>query len=244
MVRKANITLLFMSLKNISFPEEPINYLIPTWDEINGLAFKIARQMLKDGKKFDRIVTLAKGGWPMTRSLVDFLSVDKVVSLGIKFYSGINQRFSEPKIYQDFPVKLTNEIVLLFDDVADTGQSFQFTKNHLQKNNVKSITTASLFYKPHSLFQPDYYGFKTSAWIIFPYETIESIKFLLNKWTNQGLTPSVIKARFLRFGFPKNQDFYPVNFQRNYRRRRKENQQIGSPGAFHNRKNQTKPGNN
>jgi len=203
MAAKANIALLSMSLKNINFPGEKINYLTPTWDEINDLTFKIARQMLAAGKKFDRIVTLAKGGWPMTRSLVDFLSADKVVSLGIKFYSGINQRFSEPKIYQDFPIKLTGEKILLFDDVTDTGNSFQFTQTHLQKNNVKSIITASLFYKPHSVFKPDYYGWETSAWIIFPYEVVEAMIFLADKWTKQGLTPATIKARFLQFGFPK-----------------------------------------
>ncbi|MDZ7586622.1 MAG: phosphoribosyltransferase family protein, partial [Patescibacteria group bacterium] len=137
-----------------------------------------------------------------TRSLVDFLSVEKVVSLGIKFYSGINQRFSQPKIYQDFPILLTNEKVLLFDDVADTGKSFQFTREHLQKNKVKSITTASLLYKPHSIFKPYYYGYQTSAWIIFPYEVIEAMTFLADKWKKQGLSLHTIKARFLKFDFP------------------------------------------
>lgn len=192
-----------MSLKNINFPGEKINYLTPAWDEINDLTFKIAKQILDAGKKFDRVVTLAKGGWPMTRSLVDFLSVDKVVSLGIKFYSGINQRFSQPEIYQDFPVKLTGEKILLFDDVTDTGNSFQFTQTHLQKNNVKSITTASLFYKPHSVFKPDYYGFETSAWIIFPYERIESMKFLINKWQSRGLSKTQISSRLIKLGTPE-----------------------------------------
>lgn len=192
-----------MSLTNICFLGESINYLTPTWDEMNELAFKISQKMLTDGKKFDRIVTLAKGGWPMTRSLVDFLSIKEVASIGIKFYSGINQRFPEPKIYQDFPVSLTDEQVLLFDDVADTGESFKFTKDHLLKGNVQSLTTAALFYKPHSAFKPDYYGFKTSAWIIFPYEVVEAMIFLANKWTKQGLTPATINTRFLRFGFPK-----------------------------------------
>lgn len=192
-----------MSLTNISFAGEKINYLTPTWDEMNELAFKIAQQMLADGKKFDRIVTLAKGGWPMTRSLVDFLSIKEVASIGIKFYSGINQRLSQPEIYQDFPVSLAGEQVLLFDDVADTGESFKFTKDHLLKGNIKSLTTASLFYKPHSLFQPDYYGFETSAWIIFPYEVVEAMTFLANKWTKQGLTSPAIKTRFLQFGFPE-----------------------------------------
>ncbi len=198
---KAHIVLLSMSLKNISFPGEKINYLTPTWDEMDELAFKISKAMLADGKKFDRIVTLAKGGWPMTRSLVDFLSIKEVASIGIKFYSGINQRLSQPKIYQDFPVSLTGEEVLLFDDVADTGKSLKFTKTHLLKSNVQSLTTAALFYKPHSIFKPDYYGFETSAWIIFPYEIVEATSFLAKKWKKQGLTPAAIKTRFLQFGF-------------------------------------------
>lgn len=192
-----------MSLKPINFPGEQINYLTPTWDEMNELAFKIAQQMLDAGKKFDRIVTLAKGGWPMTRSLVDFLSIKEVASIGIKFYSGINQRFPVPKIYQDFPVSMAGEQVLLFDDVADTGESFKFTKDHLLKGNVQSLTTAALFYKPHSVFQPDYYAFETSAWIIFPYEVVEAMIFLADKWKKQGLTSAAIKTRFLQFGFPE-----------------------------------------
>ncbi len=192
-----------MSLKNINFPGEKINYLTPTWDEINDLTFKIARQMLAAGKKFDRIVTLAKGGWPLTRSLVDFLSIKEVASIGIKFYSGINQRFPQPKIYQDFPVSMAGEQVLLFDDVVDTGESLKFTKDHLLKSNIHSLTTAALFYKPHSVFKPDYYGFETSAWIIFPYERIESMKFLINKWQSRGLSQTQISSRLVKLGTPK-----------------------------------------
>lgn len=192
-----------MSFKPINFPGEPISYLTPAWDEMNDLAFKIAQQILQDGKKFDRIVTLAKGGWPMARSLVDFLSIKEVASIGIKFYSGINQRFSKPEIYQDFPVSMKGEQVLLFDDVADTGRSFEFTQKHLQANGVNSITTASLFYKPRSVFKPDYYGLETSAWIIFPYETIESMKFLVNKWQSKRVSRPQIFSRLVKLGTPK-----------------------------------------
>ncbi|MCX6816859.1 MAG: phosphoribosyltransferase [Candidatus Beckwithbacteria bacterium] len=187
-----------MNLPNISFPGEKIKFITPTWDDMNDLAFQISQKMIQAGKKFDRIVTLAKGGWPMTRSLVDFLEVGQVASLGIKFYSGVNQRFVKPKIYQDFPVSLKGEQVLLFDDVADTGESFKFTKSHLLKNNVRSITTASLFYKPHSIFKPDFYGYKTDAWIIFPYEKVETMKFLINKWQSRHLPQSLINSRLCK----------------------------------------------
>ena len=81
-----------MNFKVIKFPGEKTTYIAPTWDEMNQLAFTIAQKIIKDKQKFDRIITLAKGGWPMTRSMVDFLGVDKVASIGVKFYGGIYQK--------------------------------------------------------------------------------------------------------------------------------------------------------
>ena len=72
-----------MKFKVIKFPGEKTTFIAPTWDEMNQLAFEVSQKIIKDKKKFDRIVTLAKGGWPMTRSMVDFLSVDKVASIGV-----------------------------------------------------------------------------------------------------------------------------------------------------------------
>ncbi len=187
----------------ISFPDENIQYLTPGWDDLNQLAFTLAKAMIKAGEKFDRIITLAKGGWPMTRSLVDFLSLEKVASLGIKFYSGINRTFAKPKIYQDLPVKVTGENILLFDDVTDTGHSLKFTQTHLKAKGAKTITTATLFYKPRSVIKPDYFGFTTDAWIIFPYEVVEAMKSLANKWAGRGVTQTAIQTRFVKLNFPR-----------------------------------------
>ncbi len=198
-----------MTQKTISFPNDSINYLAPSWDENERLAFVIAQQMKKNNLKVDRIVTLAKGGWPMTRSLVDFLEIDKVASIGVKFYAGIDKRLETPKIYQDTPVSVSGEHVLLFDDVADTGESLVFTKKYLQQKGVASVTSATLYYKPHSCLKPDYYGAETSAWIIFPYETVDAIARLGNRWLKQGCDLTDIKKRFTQLKFKPNQiDYY------------------------------------
>jgi hypothetical protein len=34
----------------------------------------------------------------MSRTLLDYLAMTDLVSLGIRFYSGINQRLSEPEV--------------------------------------------------------------------------------------------------------------------------------------------------
>jgi hypothetical protein len=190
-----------MSLKPVKFSGEDTTYIAPTWDEMNDLAFRISRAMIKDKKKFDRIVTLAKGGWPMTRSMVDFLGVNQVASIGVKFYRGIYKKLDKPKIYQDLPEKITGEDILLFDDVADSGGSLEFVDKYLAQQKPKSLTTATLFYKPWSTFLPDYYGAATDAWIHFPYDAVQDgIKLLARKWLEKGLSKSEVAARLRQLG--------------------------------------------
>ncbi len=191
-----------MNFKVIKFPGEETTYIAPSWDELNNLAFKISQAIINDKKHFDRIVTLAKGGWPMTRSMVDFLGVNKVASIGVKFYArGIYKKLDRPKIYQDLPEKITGEDILLFDDVADSGGSMEFVHQYLSRQQPKSITTATLLYKPWSTFLPDYYGAETDAWIHFPYDAVQDgIKLLAKKWLGQGLGETEVKKRLEKLG--------------------------------------------
>jgi uncharacterized protein len=199
-----------MTFQSIQFAEENIKFTNPSWDEMQEIAFELSKKILADGygaqpdKKIDRIITLAKGGWPMTRSLVDYLQVQHVASIGVKFYAGINQKLSQPEIYQDLPVSVEGETVLLFDDVADSGESLEFVQKYLLAKNVKKVVTATLFYKPHSKIKPDYFGAETKDWIIFPYDAVESIKILGDKWAKNGREESEILNRFKALGFNKN----------------------------------------
>lgn len=187
--------------KTIAFPKEKTEFQAPSWDDMEQIAFELAKKINQDGHQFDRIVTLAKGGWPLTRSLVAFLQIDKVASIGVKFYKGVNQRLEQPEIYQDIPVSITGEKILLFDDVADTGESLIFTQDYLKTRGAKSVATAALYFKPHSKLKPDFYGNKTDSWIIFPYELVEMIEVLGRKWQKSGLGLGQINDRFCQLGF-------------------------------------------
>ncbi len=184
-----------------TFPNDPISYLAPTWDELNHLAFIVSQQIIQQKQDYNRIVTIAKGGWPMTRSLTDFLSIQEIASIGAKFYCGVNQRLPTPDIYQDIPIKVKGEKLLLFDDVADTGESLIFTKKYLHDKGARLIDTATLFYKPHSKLKPDFFGAQTHSWIIFPFEQFETMKLLNKKWSKQGLTQKEIFSRFTQLNF-------------------------------------------
>jgi len=100
---------------------------------------------------------------------------------------------------------VTGKRILLFDDVADTGESLLFVKDYLHSMGIEDITTATIFYKSHSKIKPDFYTKQTSDWIIFPYEVRETINLLAPKWKDAGISDSQIKQRFLEFGFDEKQ---------------------------------------
>ena len=191
-----------MEFKSHAFPGDDTDYVAPSWFELQQLSFDIAKQIRASGKTIDRIITLARGGWPMTRCLIDFLDIQGVASIGVKFYSGINQRLEKPHIYQDLPVSVVDERVLLFDDVADTGTSLKFTRQYLLEfRGVKEVTTATLLTKPQSVIQPDFFGAETTAWIIFPYDVADMVFLLTERWKTQGVSKDDMPHRFAELGF-------------------------------------------
>lgn len=197
-----------LKLKPIVFPQEETIYLAPSWEELAELTFEVAQKIIKDSRAFDRIVTLAKGGWPMTVSLVDFLKIPFAASFGLRSYDEMGHQLAESIVYQDIPPVVKDERVLLFDDIADTGKSFLYATDHLKRLKAKSITSACLFYKPHSAFTPDYHVIKTEAWIILPYEVREMVETLGKKWLKAGIDEVEIKRRFSELKFDPHQVEY------------------------------------
>jgi hypothetical protein len=184
-----------MTFSEINFKGDKAKYIIPSWDQLDDLTLQVAKQVTNFRIHFDLIVALAKGAWPMSRSFVDYTGVKELASLGVKFYSGINKRLDQPEIYQQIPTTIKGKNILIFDDVADTGESLDFTQSYLQKQGVAEVKTATLFVKPWSTFIPDFYGAQTDAWIIFPFEKREMRDLLSSSWQKQGADQKEIVKR-------------------------------------------------
>lgn len=189
------------SFTEVSFAGDKAKYITPKWDELDHLTLLIAAQIKAHATKFDLVVALAKGAWPMSRSLVDYTGIGELASLGVKFYQGINQRLKEPVVYQELPVSVQGKRVLLFDDVADTGESLRFAKQYLLEQGAQAVVVATLFHKPWSVLEPDFYGASTQAWIIFPFEIREMVVLLGKNWREQGITSEEITKRYQKLGF-------------------------------------------
>lgn len=185
----------------LNFDQDSTEYLAPSWGDLEKACLDVARQIRGSGLNFDVIVTLAKGGWPMTRSLSDLTDIEEIASIGVKFYVGVNQRIEKPMIYQDLPVDVKGKRVLLFDDIADTGGSLEYVSQLLNDRNARLVKTATLYYKPHSVVKPDYYSQVTTAWIITPSEIVEMSRLLRSKWQEQGIDEVEVGYRFKKL-FP------------------------------------------
>lgn len=192
-----------MTFQEISFQGDKAKYITPSWDELDSLTLDIARQVKTSDFHFDLVIALAKGAWPMSRSFVDYSSIKELASLGVKFYKGINKRLEKPEIYQEIPssVEIKGKNILIFDDVADSGESLRFTQSYLQQQGAGIIKTATLLIKPWSTFMPDFHGVSTEAWIIFPFEKREMIDLLGKNWRKQGIEEKTILNRYKKLGF-------------------------------------------
>lgn len=198
-----------IKLKQITYEEIP--YVAPSWEQMGEFCFALAQKILASGKKYDRVVALAKGGWTWARALVDYLGIDQVASVQIKFYSDVYKTHREPVIIQSLAVSIENEDILVFDDVADSGGTFAVAKEYLRKCGAKSVDTATLFYKPHSHFKPDFYVYETKAWVIFPHEIREIVVQAGKKWLESGLSKKQVLDRFGALDLPMTQIKYFLN---------------------------------
>lgn len=186
-----------------NFSEDSISYIAPSWHEMTAATFDLSQMIEKQNKKFDVLVTLAKGGWPLARVLADFLNISTGISLGVKFYTGLQEKTAKPIVYQDItPIsEVVGKDVILFDDVSDSGESLVFAKQYLRERGTKSITTTTLYYKSKTICKPDFYAGHTDAWIIFPFEIAESIRQLQARWSTQNVTRAEQTERFTQLGF-------------------------------------------
>lgn len=191
--------------KKTRFPGEDWSYIAPTWDQMGEVYLDLGADIIRNNSSFDTLVTLAKGGWTWTRTMVDILDIPEIASFKLTLYDSTQPgiKLDHPVLESPLTVPLTGKKTLLFDDVDDTGESLDWAKKYLEFFGPSSLTTATLFHKPHSKLKPDFYGVETSAWIIFPHERREGIVGLAKKWLKQDVQPSEIKERLIQIGLPE-----------------------------------------
>jgi uncharacterized protein len=180
-----------------------IKYLYVSWPDYHLRAQKLAAAILAHSPKFDEIVAVSRGGLTFGHMLSDLLQIP-VYSFSIQSYTDL-QTQGEMKITQELGRPIAGKKILLADDVADSGKTFIRAKEYLKTLKPADITTVAMFYKPFSVYRPDYCASQTDRWIIFPYETTETIKLITQKMTKERKTKAEIQDFLMSLGFREGQ---------------------------------------
>lgn len=180
-----------------------VQYLSVTWKDYHALSQKIAAAILSHEKPFDCIIAIGRGGLTFGHLLSDFLRIP-ISSITIQSYTDIQQQ-GEVKITGALSERIDHRRVLLVDDIADTGTTLKRAVLYLKEFNPKTITTATLFYKPHSSIRPDYFAKQTKHWILQPFEVTEWVYTFTRKLEREGKTKAEIQAFLEQLGYSAEQ---------------------------------------
>jgi hypoxanthine phosphoribosyltransferase len=175
-------------------------YTSPSWDTIYELLVDLALRIRKSGFKSDLIVGVSRGGWAPARILSDLLENSHTANVKIEFYVGIEETSRKPVVTQPISENITDKRVLVVDDVADTGESLKVALEHVRDKGAGEVKTVTVYYKPHSVFKPDFFAGVTSNWIIFPWERLEATKLLLSEASSEGRSADSVRRILRRCG--------------------------------------------
>ncbi len=122
--------------------------------------------------KADTILAIARGGLIPAQLLAYHLNIRDIQSIQIKSYD--KQIRQDELILQDTTDLVGATRVLIVDDIIDSGKTLDALLLHVKKRYpLVEFKSASLFYKPTALIQPDFTCKEAKEWINFFWEIPE-----------------------------------------------------------------------
>jgi len=182
--------------------EARAEFEVATWNHIYAMLLSQAEKIRRSGFKPDVIVGVTRGGWVPARVLSDLLGISSLATVGVEFYLGVAETRNEPVLTQGVSAVVEGKKALLVDDVADTGKSLQLARKHLQQQGTTEVKIATLYRKPSSVITPDFYEKETRSWVVFPWDTKETIRKILEKHGEKSQV-NVEAAKLVKAGLPK-----------------------------------------
>ena len=177
-----------------------LEFEVVSWDYAYQLLIELAEKVRKSNYKPDLIVGISRGGWPPARVISDLLENPNIANIKAEFYLDLGRTSEEPVITQTISAPINGKKVLLVDDVADTGKTLKLVHDKLIEDGAEDVKVATLYYKPWSVFRPDFYMVETSVWVVFPWERYETIKKLGRKMLDEGKTLDEAQVELIRIG--------------------------------------------
>ena len=181
--------------------EGELRLLHLSWEDVQRLAEVIAERVRASGFRPDIVVAISRGGFSPARILCDQLSILRLASLQIEYYTDVNQRRSDPQIVIPLNADVPGLKAIIVDDVSDSGETLRAARDHVLGRGASEVRVATLHIKPWSSFRPDYYAEEVDAWVVYPWETRETLMSMEARLRGEGLSPNEVRHRLIEMGF-------------------------------------------
>jgi uncharacterized protein len=141
-----------------------------TWADFDTAVWDLAERVVATDGVPDMILSIARGGLLIGGALGYALGVKNTYTMNVEFYTGVDERLEVPRILPPAPdfVDLRDALVLVADDVADTGLTLRSVQEFCA-GKVGTVRTATIYAKPRSVVRPDHVWRHTDRWITFPW---------------------------------------------------------------------------
>ena len=149
---------------------------ILTWERFGRATRELAEMVAADGYRPDIVLAIARGGLFVAGALGYALDVKNVYVCNVEYYTGVDTRLELPVMLPPVPdaVDLSGALVLVADDVADTGATLKLVKDFCA-DHVAEVRCAVVYEKPHTTVSSEYVWQRTDKWINFPWSTLPPV---------------------------------------------------------------------
>lgn len=151
------------------------SWLQPSYNEIHNACVDAANMFSRYQFKFDHIIGIARGGLFPATILSHFLEIP-MTPISYSSHSGEGDDKNHTNV---LPKIKSQRLVLLVDDICDSGNTLYEVKNHYEADRCM-VYTFALYYKsrPIPVIIPDF-KWRTipedAGWIVFPFERNERL---------------------------------------------------------------------
>jgi xanthine phosphoribosyltransferase len=118
---------------------------------------------------FDVIIGIARGGLTLSHCIAEGLSIRDVQTIRTELYDSTKKR-DEISVFGELKLSGVKNVLVL-DDIADSGETLKVIMDDLERKNPDiNFTSATLFYKTTSIYEPDIWINEATQWIEFFWE--------------------------------------------------------------------------
>ncbi|MEH6591905.1 MAG: hypothetical protein V7746_16710 [Halioglobus sp.] len=191
--------------EGVTIPDDELSFLLVP-DEVESLAcmdlaqqvHHFQREQLDSGDTITKALIVTMGGMLPGVLLYDHLvdgrepGVPKIEfgTIGVSLYKGPGVRYDNPRVQHGISIPISDETVLIIDDLGDCGGTMQFLTQYITDSGARKVLNLAMYMKPIAMknCRADFWFGETpqDTWIITPRERVETIVKRVPVWKERG----------------------------------------------------------